>query len=206
MSYTLVIVYPFFSVSQAMNNQPLLFVSSRCQNCAKILETLRQLKKEALCRIVSIDGRQRSELPSFLKSVPTLYIPESKDVYVGKDIYSYIAKPVTARREVPVQQTGQSGGVAAGAPSGGGDFQAWSFEGKGSLTDSYSSWDKPGQYMGDQNMFSFISGLAGAVTAPEPETKQSYDGGKQGRNDDISVRMEAMKKARESEFKGVSRQ
>lgn len=189
-----------------MNNQPLLFVSSRCPNSAKIVETLRQLKKETLCRIVSIDGRQRSELPSFLKSVPTLYVPDSKDVYVGKDIYSYIAKPVTARREVPVQQTGQSGGVAAGAPSGNGDFQAWSFEGKGSLTDSYSSWDKPGQHMGDQNMFSFISGIVGAAATQEPETKQSYEGGKQGRNDDVASRMEAMKKARDNEFKGVSRQ
>jgi hypothetical protein len=190
-----------------MNNQPMLFVSSRCQNCAKIVETLRQLKKESLCRMVSIDGRQRSELPAFLKSVPTLYLPESKDVYVGKDIYAYIAKPVTSRREVPVQQTGQNGGVAAGAPTGGGDFQAWSFEGKGSLTDSYSSWDKPGQHMGDQNLFSFISGIAGGgAAAPEPQTKQSYEGGKQGRNDDISSRMEAMKKARDNEFKGISRQ
>lgn len=190
-----------------MNNQPLLFVSSRCPNCAKIVETLRQLKKESLCRMVSIDGRQRHELPAFLKSVPTLYVPESKDVYVGKDIYSYIAKPVTSRREVPVQQTGQSGGVAGGAPTGAGDYQAWSFEGKGSLTDSYSSWDKPGQYMGDQNLFTFISGMVGSAAAPpEPQTKQSYEGGKQGRNDDIASRMEAMKKARDSEFKGISRQ
>lgn len=189
-----------------MNNQPILFVSSRCPNCAKIIETLKQLKKETLCRMFSIDGKQRHELPAFLKSVPTLYVPDSKDVYVGKDIYAYIAKPVTSRREVPVQQTGQGGGAVAGPPSGGGDFQAWSFEGKGSLTESYSSWDKPGQYMGDQNMFSFISGMVGAAAQPEPQTKQSYDGGKQGRNDDISSRMEAMKKARESEFKGISRQ
>lgn len=189
-----------------MNNQPILFVSSRCQNCAKIVETLRQLKKEGLCRMYPIDGKQRHELPAFLKSVPTLYVPDSKDVYVGKDIYSYIAKPVTARREVPVQQTGQSGGVAQGAPAGTGEYQAWSFEGKGSLTDSYSSWDKPGQYMGDQNMFSFISGIVGTPAQPEPQTKQSYEGGKQGRNDDISARMEQMKKARDSEFKGISRQ
>lgn len=188
-----------------MNNQPILFVSSRCPNCAKIVETLRQLKKETLCRMYPIDGKQRSELPGFLKSVPTLYVPDSKDVYVGKDIYSYIAKPVTARREVPVQQTGQNGGVVSGAPANG-DFQAWSFEGKGSLTDSYSSWDKPGQQTDEHSMFSFVSGIVGAAANPEPQTKQSYDGGKQGRNDDVSSRMEAMKKAREAEFKGISRQ
>ena len=191
-----------------MSNQPYLFVHTRDQNCLKILETLKQMNKDSLCRIVSIDGKQRHELPQFLKSVPTLYVPDTKDVYVGKDIYAYIAKPVTARREVPVQQTGQSGGVAQGAPTGAGGYEAWSFEGKNSLTDSYSSWTNPGGFTdAEQNNYSFLGG--GMTTAParqEPQTKQSYDGAKQGRNDDIASRMEAMKKARESEFKGISRQ
>jgi len=190
-----------------MSNQPFLFVHSRDQNCIKILETLKQMNKDSLCRIVAIDGKQRHELPAFLKSVPTLYVPDTKDIYVGKDIYAYIAKPVTARREVPVQQTGQSGGVAQGAPAGDGGYQAWSFEGKNSLTDSYSSWTTPGGFMNnEQNNYSFLSGVAAALTRPEPQTTQSYDGPKTGRNDDVASRMEAMKKARESEFKGVSRQ
>lgn len=189
-----------------MNNQPILFVSSRCPNCAKILETLKQMNKDSLCRIFSIDGKQRNELPSFLTSVPTLYIPESKDVYIGKNIYGYIAKPVTARREVPVQQTSQGGGVTQGAPSSGG-YQAWSFEGKGNLTESYSSWETPGKFMQtDELQYTFLGGPLTSPAPSEPATKQSYDGAKQGRNDDISARMEAMKKARESEFKGISRQ
>lgn len=189
-----------------MNNQPLLFVSQRCPNSAKILETLKALNKDSLCRIVYIDGYQRQQLPSFLKSVPTLYLPESKDVYVGKDIYAYISKPVTARREVPVQQTSSSGGLVGGAPAST-DYQAWSFEGKGSLSESYSSWENPTKFMeSDQLMYTFLSGTPSAPTAPEPQTKQSYEGGKQGRNDDLGARMEQMKKARESEFKGISRQ
>lgn len=189
-----------------MNNQPLLFVSQRCPNSAKILETLKALNKDSLCRIVYIDGYQRQQLPSFLKSVPTLYLPESKDVYIGKDIYSYISKPVTARREVPVQQTSSSGGLVGGAPAGN-DYQAWSFEGKGSLSDSYSSWTTPSSFMdADQLQYTFLGSFAGTPTAPEPQTKQSYEGGKQGRNDDLAARMEQMKKARESEFKGISRQ
>jgi hypothetical protein len=191
-----------------MNNQPILFVHSRDQNSLKIIETLKQMNKDSLCRMFYIDNKQRNELPAFLKSVPTLYAPDTKDVYVGKDIYAYIAKPVTARREVPVQQTGQSGGVAQGAPTGAGGYQAWSFEGKKSLTDSYSSWEAPGKFLNgdEQNNYSFLSGLMGAVASPEPQTKQSYEGNKNGRNEDISSRMEAMKKARESEFKGISRQ
>jgi hypothetical protein len=186
-----------------MNNQPYLFIHSRDQNSQKILETLKQLNKDSLCRIVDIAGKQRSELPAFLKSVPTLYVPETKDVYVGKDIYSYIAKPVTARREVPTttpSQTPQSEGA-------GGGYQAWSFSGTKSLTESYSSWDSPGKFSTDDQLnYTFLSGPTPAPQSTEPQTKQSFDGAKQGRNDDVSSRMEAMKKARESEFKGISRQ
>jgi hypothetical protein len=189
-----------------MSNQPLLFVHPRDPNSIKILETLKAMNKDTLCRIINIDGKQRHELPAFLKSVPTLYIPDSKDVYVGSAINSYIAKPVTARREVPVQQSSASGGVTQGAP-GGGDYQAWSFEGVKSLTESYSSWDAPGKFsMTDQLKYTFLGGAPSSPGAPEPVTKQSYEGAKGGRNDDVSSRMEQMKKARESEFKGVSRQ
>lgn len=191
-----------------MNNQPILFVSSRCDNSAKIVATLKSLNKETLCRVFPIDGRQRHELPPFLKSVPTLYVPETKDVFIGNSIYAYIAKPVTARREVPVQQSAPSGAVQAGtAPGASGDFQAWSFEGKNSMTDSYSSWDKPGQFQGaDQLQYSFLGGGPVAPTAPEPQTKQSFDGAKQGRNEDVSSRLEQYKKTRDNEFTGVTRQ
>jgi len=181
-----------------MNNQPLLFVHPKDGNCVKILETLKALNKDTLCRIINIEGKQRQQLPEFLKSVPTLFVPDSKDVYVGKDIYAYISKPVTARREVPVQQT------AATAPPG--DFSPWSFEGKGGMSDTYSSWTNSGSFTdNDQLRYTFLGGTP-AAGAPEPQTKQSYDGAKQGRNDDLAARMEQMKKARESEFKGISRQ
>lgn len=186
-----------------MNNQPILFVSSRCPNSAKIIETLKQLNKHTLCRMFYIDGKQRNELPDFLKSVPTLYVPESKDVYVGSGIYGYISKPVVARREVPVAQAPGAPGTA-GAP---GDYAPWSFEGKGSMSDSYSSWTNGGAFMDtDQLKYTFLGGAAPSAGAPEPETKQSYEGGKAGRNDDLGSRMEQMKKARDTEFKGISRQ
>jgi hypothetical protein len=180
-------------------SQPYLFVHSKDQNCLKIVETLKQLNKDSLCRMVYIDGKQRTELPAFLKSVPTLYVPDTKDVYVGKDIYSYIAKPVTARREIP---TGTSTGAAPTQK----DYQAWGFGG-GGFTDSYSSWEAPGKFMGDDQLqYSFLGGMAATPGPKEPETKQSYDGSKQGRNDDISSRLEQYKKVRETEFKGISRQ
>ena len=187
-----------------MNNQPILFYSTRCSHSQQILQTLKALNKSDLCRMFPIDGKTRQQLPDFLKSVPTLYIPESKDVYIGKDIYSYIAKPVQSRREVPTSTPAQQ---AVQQPNASKDYEAWSFEGTGSLSESYSSWDQPSKFtVSDQLNYTFL-GPASTTPAPqEPQTKQSFDGQKAGRNDDISSRLEQYKKARESEFKGISRQ
>lgn len=188
-----------------MNNQPILFYSGRCSHSKQILDTLKALNKSDLCRMFSIDGKTRQQLPDFLKSVPTLYVPETKDVYIGKDIYSYIAKPVAARREVPTSTPAQQ---AAQAPSKGpAEYQAWSFEGRGSLTDTYSSWDAPNKFISDDQLnYSFLGSTVQTPAPPEPQTKQSFDGQKQGRNDDISSRLEQYKKMRDTEFKGISRQ
>ncbi len=190
--------FRFCRQASTMNNQPILFVHGRDGNSLKILETLKQMKKDDLCRVFNIDGKQRHELPDFLKSVPTLYVPQTKDIYIGKDIYAYIAKPVVSRREVPVSSGPSQSAV---------DVMAWSFSGAGNLTDSYGDWQNPGQFTGtDQLNFSFLGPSVNTPAPAEPTTRQSYDGNKQGRNDDLSARMEQMKKMRDSEFKGISRQ
>lgn len=186
-----------------MNNQPILFYSTRCSHSKQILDTLKALNKETLCRMFPIDGKQRHELPAFLKSVPTLYIPESKDTYIGKDIYSYIAKPVQSRREIPTSTPSQQ--PAQAQPSG--EYTPWSFEGSGSLTETYSSWDTPGKFQNNELLYTFLGSSGNATPAqPEPQTKQSFEGVKNGRNDDISSRLEQYKKVRETEFKGIARQ
>lgn len=186
-----------------MNNQPILFVSSRCSHSKQIMDTLNAMNKASLCRVFNIDGKQRHELPGFLKSVPTLYVPETKDVYIGKDIYAYIAKPVSSRREIPTSPQAQ----AQGQPQAPGQLEAWSFAGTGSLTESYSSWENPNKFStNDQLQYSYLGAPIATAVKPEPETKQSYDGNKQGRNDDINSRLEQLKKARDTEFKGIARQ
>ncbi len=121
---------------------------------------------------------------------------------MGKDIYSYIAKPVVARREIPTQQAPLA--QAAATPK---DYIPWSFGTAGGFTDSYSSWENPSRPSTDDQLhYSFLGGAVTPAGKPEPQTKQSFEGNKTGRNDDINARMEAMKKARESEFKGISRQ
>jgi len=190
-----------------MNNQPILFYSTREPHSQQIINTLKALNKETLCRMFSIDGKARHELPDFLKSVPTLYVPESRDVYVGKDIYAYIAKPVTSRREIPTETPATKAAAAPAAPGSAAEYQAWSFEGAKGFTESYANWSNPASFTSDDQLnFTFLSGSTNTPAAPEPQTKQSYDGDKQGRNEDLATRLEQYKKVRESEFKGVSRQ
>ena len=189
-------------------SQPILFYSSRDSHSKQILDTLKTLNKQDLCRMVSIDGKQRHELPPFLQRVPTLYVPETKDVFVGQAIFGYIAKPVSARRDLPV--TAVPSAVPAATPgavpgaSTMGSLESWSFGTSGGFSDSYSSWDGKSAATTDQLHYSFL-GAAPAPGAPEPVTKQSYDGDKTGRNDDLGSRLEQLQKQRDGEFKGVSR-
>jgi hypothetical protein len=189
-------------------SQPILFYSSRDSHSKQILDTLKTLNKQDLCRMVSIDNKQRHELPPFLQRVPTLYVPETKDVFVGQAIFGYIAKPVSSRRDLPV--TAAPPAVPAATPgavpgaSTTGSLESWSFGTSGGFSDSYSSWDGKSAATTDQLHYSFL-GAAPAPGAPEPVTKQSYDGDKAGRNDDLGARLEQLQKQRDGEFKGVSR-
>jgi hypothetical protein len=40
----------------------------------------------------------------------------------------------------------------------------------------------------------------------QPQTKQSYEGAKDGRNEDVGSRLKKLQQSREAEFKGVTRQ
>jgi len=202
-----VILFPFFSALFAMNNQPILFYSSRCSHSKQILDTLRTLNKQDLCRLYSIDGKQRSELPPFLQKVPTLYVPDTKDVFVGQAIFGYIAKPVSSRRELPT--TAAAPAAPASTPGAGtvpgasmmAALESWSFGTAGGFSDSYSSWDGKSAATTDQLHYTFL-GAPPAPGAPEPVTKQSYDGDKTGRNDDLGSRLEQLQKQRDNEFSG----
>ena len=189
-----------------MSKQPVLFYSTRDGNSKQIIDTLKALNKQDLCRMISIESVQRSQLPGFLKSVPTLYLPDTNDIYVGKEIFAYIAKPVAARREVPTNAPGASS--SSGAPTAtaaAGDLESWSFSTAGGFSDSYSSWDGNASTT-DQLFYTFLGPSTAAPGPPEPTTKQSYDGAKDGRNEDVASRLKRIQQARDNEFKGVSRQ
>lgn len=192
----------------------MLFYSTRCGHCKQVIDTLAAMNKKNLCQYIAIDGRPRNQLPSFLKSVPTLYLPETKDVVVGTDIYGYIAKPVVARREVPSQEnraTPQQQ-VRNALPNTKGldenkntDYAAWSFDQVKGMTEQYTAFTEKPMYSDEQAHFSFLSAESLSMGPIEPKTEQSYSGDKHGRNGDMEGRMKALQKERDSSYQGVVR-
>jgi len=185
-------------------SQPYLFYSERCPNSNQVIETLKALNKAGLYKFVKVESLQRNQIPAFLKAVPTLYVPETKDVIVGKDIFGFIAKPTNARNEKPVAQSAvATGGASSAAP---GEYSPWGFEGTGQIGENYSLWDAPNKFASEGgSMYTFLDGSAVASGAPQPVTQNTMSGEKTGSNTDVAQRMEAMQKQREKEFGGVSR-
>jgi len=188
-------------------SQPYLFYSERCPNCKQIIETLKALNKAGLYKFILVESLPREQIPSFLKKVPTLYNPETKEVVVGKDIFGYIAKPTNSRKELPTSQPAiAQGGASAQAP---GEYSPWGFEGSGRLGESYSLWDTPTQFASQGgSLYTFLdqpimsSGGAGMPSSAQPNTQNTNDGGVKG---EVAARLEAMQKQREKEFGGIQR-
>jgi hypothetical protein len=187
-----------------MNNmsQPYLFYSEKCPNCKQIIETLKGLNKTGLYKFILVESLPRNQIPAFLKKVPTLYVPDTKDVIVGKDIFGYIAKPTNSRKEIPNAPAIAVGGSSAAAP---GEYSPWGFEGTDRLSESYSSWDNPTQSLSQGG--SFWTFLDSPITtgAQEPTTSENTIKNKTGSNGDVAARMEAMTMQREKEFAGIQR-
>jgi hypothetical protein len=183
-------------------SQPYLFYSERCPHSKQIIETLKALNKSGLYKFVLVETLARNQIPAFLKKVPTLYVPDSKEVIIGKDIFGYISKPTNSRKELPTK--GQDGTPTGAAPTG--DVSAWGFEGAGRLSESYSMWDTPASFASDGNsMYTFLGSTSQTPElAREPKTENTVKS-KTGSNDDVGSRLEALQNQRKNEFSGISR-
>jgi len=206
----------FFLKTHNDMSQSYLFYSQRCPNSKQILDTLKALNKISLYKLIEVETIPRAQIPAFLKSVPTLYNNETKDVIVGKDIYGYIAKPTNSRKEIPEKEGSvtANGSVAKDQPIG--ELTPWGFEGMGSLTESYSMWDSPTSFaIGGGSMYTFLDGAGGPISVNAGAGMPSSDGpttsntlddkSKTGSNDDVKRKLEQIQKQRETEFSGVSR-
>ena len=141
--------------------QPYIFYSERDPNCKQVIETIKGLNKGGLFKFIQVETLDRKQFPAWLKKVPTLYVPATKEVVVGKDIYGFIAKPTNSRNEVPAKS---DAGVSA--PNQFGELSAWGFEGQGMIGESYSLWDTPTQFVNQEgtSRYTFLDGSAGAPT------------------------------------------
>jgi hypothetical protein len=194
-----------------MASQPYFFYSNRCSNCSQVIETLKGLNKAGLYKFILVESLPRDQIPSFLKKVPTLYLPETKEVIVGKaEIFAQIAKPTNARKELPTKQPVATGGASEQIM---GDISAWGFEGTGSLTEHYSDWNAPSSFTAaGGSMYTFLNepiASGGQAPAGVPSSggvaSENTIKSKTGANDDIAVRMAAMEEQRKKEFGSISR-
>ena len=172
-------------------SQPYLFYSERCPHSKQIMETLKALNKSSLYKFILVETLPRHQIPEFLKKVPTLYNPESKEVIVGKDIFGYIGKPTNSRAELPTKGQQQVTG----------DISAWGFEGRSSLTEAFSDWNTPTAHGSEGNsMYTFLGGPAPSGPA-ESKPENTLNKGVS----DVTQRMQAMEEQRKKEFGGVQR-
>jgi hypothetical protein len=190
------------------SSQPYLFYSERCPHSKQIIETLKGLNKAGLYKFILVESLPRNQIPGFLKKVPTIYVPDTKDVIVGQDIYGFIAKPTNSRKELPTKEAVASGGASQQII---GDISAWGFEGMGSLTENYSSWDNPASFTAaGGSMYTFLDQPIATVAGGDlpkgnaPNTENTVKS-KSGTNDDVAARLAAMEEQRKKEFGSVSR-
>jgi len=185
-------------------SQPYLFYSDRDPHSKQIIETLKALNKAGLYKFIDALTLQPTQRPAWLKAVPTLYVPDTKEVIVGKDIYGYISKPTNSRKELPTKP--ESGG--SNPQNQLGELSPWGFEGTGRIGESYSLWDTPGQFANTEgsSLYTFLgNAVAAAVGNTEPSSTNTIDKSKTSSNSDVSKRMEQMMDQRKSEFGSVER-
>lgn len=185
-------------------SQPYLFYSERCPHSKQIIETLKALNKAGLYKFVLVESLARNSIPPFLKKVPTLYVPDTKEAIIGKDIFGYISKPTNSRKELPTKTEGTPTGGSSASFTG--DVSAWGFEGSGKLSELYSMWDSPTNFASDGNsMYTFLGDTAKTAELPRGVSSENTIKSKTGSNDDIGSRLEALQNQRKNEFSGITR-
>ena len=176
---------------------PVLYYSSRCDNCKEVIGTIQALNKASLFRFVDYDTTPKQFWPKEITSVPTMVFPDTKQMVVGKtNIFAHLSKPVQSRREIP---------TARAAPTQPAEPLFWSFN-ESSISSGYSSFDGKTKTSDDQLRFSYLDGeirTTGQEAVPGldgPTTESSFDGSKTGRNDDVMSRLERLQTVREGEY------
>jgi hypothetical protein len=73
----------------------ILFYSDYCPHCRTILEEMKRRNVQDRVKLASIDKMKalKYPLPHFVTSVPTLYVPSTKEILTGKNVFDYFFLP-----------------------------------------------------------------------------------------------------------------
>lgn len=89
-----------------MDRLPILVYAMNHELSNKVLEVLKIMNKTNYFRYICIQEVPRDNIPPGVLRVPSIYIPETKQVLVGHtQIMPYLARPVDTRRETPTQNS-----------------------------------------------------------------------------------------------------
>lgn len=70
----------------------ILFYSEYCQHCTVLLDTIKRFDKGNYIKMVSVDMLRSLQKPidSKIKCVPALYLPDTKKLLFGKEVFDYL--------------------------------------------------------------------------------------------------------------------
>lgn len=73
----------------------ILFYSDYCPHCRTILEEMKRRNAENRVKMASIDKMKamRYQIPPMITSVPALYLPDTKQVLFGKNVFDHFFLP-----------------------------------------------------------------------------------------------------------------
>jgi len=196
-----------------MPTNSFIFYSDRCPNCSKLIETLKAFNKMNLYKFYRVEDIPRDKIPPYLKAVPTLYNPETKQLLVSlSQILGEISKPSDARSDVPVKEVQAKDNLTAAD-----SLEPWNFTGKNMLTEAFSMWNQnpnaPAEFsVTDSGLY---TSWAQGITPEQPRnmqgagqaapSSQNTMGGKGSAQSEIDQRMKAMESERKNSFAAVSR-
>ena len=177
-------------------SQPILFYSKKCPNCSQVIQTLQTLNKVSMFKYVEVESIPRNQMPKYLKVIPTVFVPETQTVIETKNnIFSFISKPTNSRKESPVKGTFDVSGEYTPFDT---NFSK--------LGETYSMWDSPTSFTNKGgSLFTFLDSSEGNGSSAFTRTNTDSVITNDSSNDDVSARLEALTKQRESEFSGISR-
>ena len=172
-------------MTSPMDRLPILVYAMNHEPSNKVLEVLKMMNKTSFFRYICVQEVGREGIPPGVSRVPSVYIPDTKQVLVGHtQIMPYLARPVESRREAPVQNHSVPIGLA---PPPSGELNSFNVEteDKNEMFGSYDATpEEPGMPM--------ISNQPNATVSVEKPSA-----------DDLNARMAALK-ADMSSYNGSS--